>query len=162
MPEGELFRTRVLLPELGCFQAGDSGARARAAESRRLQRNRGGGGGGLAAGWLQAGCRQAASSAWPDLRADDSPSIEAGLLYSWIVAEPVGEASPCSTVARGVREYGCVARTHCCAVVRAETGDSSLRRSIESRKRSVAAVLRRGVRCRPASCKPRHIHLSGH
>jgi hypothetical protein len=27
------------------------------------------------------------------------------------------EASPCRTVARGIREDGCVARMHCCVVV---------------------------------------------
>ena len=107
----------MLQPQLGCIQAGDSGARARAAETRRRRRIRGGGsqlgqkfGGGLAAGWPYPLLSQIC------MRMIRHPSKQASCTAGSF-AESVGEASPCRTVARGVREDGCVARTHCCAVV---------------------------------------------
>jgi hypothetical protein len=101
-----------------------------AAESRRRRR--------------RAGCRLAAGRPYPLLsqicvRMIRHPSKQASCTAGSF-AESVGEASPCRTVARSVREDGRVARTHCFAVVRAETGDSSLRRSLEIRCRSLASV----------------------
>jgi hypothetical protein len=68
----------MLQPQLGCFQAGDSGARARAAAARRRRRQAGC---RLAAGWLQAGC-----ILFLAIFACGRFAIhQTGLLYSWIV-----------------------------------------------------------------------------